>query len=333
MCTGRPDGPVAHLERVRLSKRDFPTAISECVETVSLDTRERDEQTVPETKKDTGNYGWKPFYPSNQNSSKKIFMTDTQFVCQLQIPGHTERLSLRGIACFVGYLLPPGSEKCHWQDPPVRSQMDNQLPASPVGFVSVAGTTSDETMVSSARTSLLESSNLESVYEDLRNLASWLIRSEKNALSLEEVDLVHESYLRLTKSSETLSFQSRKQLINLLVTTMRRVLIDHAKQKATEKRGGNLRKVSMEGIDLSDNRSGADQRQELLDLNAALDRLAGIHSQSAQIVKLRIFAGLTFDEISELLGDSRSSIYRQWMVARAWLKAEVDPLANADGAR
>ncbi|MDG2390531.1 MAG: ECF-type sigma factor [Planctomycetaceae bacterium] len=211
--------------------------------------------------------------------------------------------------------------------------MDNQLPAAPVSFVSVAGGTLDETTVSSTRTSLLESSNLESVYEDLRNLASWLIRSEKTALSLEEVDLVHESYLRLTKSSETLSFQSRKQLINLLVTTMRRVLIDHAKQKATEKRGGNLKKVSMEGIDLSDNRGGADQRQELLDLEAALDRLASIHSQGAQIVKLRIFAGLTFDEISELLGDSRSSIYRQWMVARAWLKAEVAPLTNADGAR
>ncbi|MGB0599685.1 MAG: ECF-type sigma factor [Rubripirellula sp.] len=208
--------------------------------------------------------------------------------------------------------------------------MDNQSPATPAGFAFPTGPNAVETTVVSAQTHLLESSNLESVYEDLRNLASWLLRSEKTALSLEEVDLVHESYLRLTKSSETLSFQSRKQLINLLVTTMRRVLIDHAKQKATEKRGGKISKVSIEGIDLSDKRNASDHRQELLDLNAALDRLASIHSQSAQIVKLRIFAGLTFDEISELLDESRSSIYRQWMVARAWLKAEVDPRAKAD---
>lgn len=120
MRTDRGDGLIAHLERVRLSKRDFPTAIPECVETVSLDTPERDEPTVPETEKDTANYGRKTFYPSNQNSSKKIFMTDTQFVCQIQISGHTERLSLRGIACSVGYFLPRGSVKCQWQDPPSR---------------------------------------------------------------------------------------------------------------------------------------------------------------------------------------------------------------------
>ena len=272
-------GLSAHIERVRPSKRDIPTVISKCVGAFQLDTLKSDGPKVPETEKDLGNYGRKTFDPSNQNSSKRFFMSDTQFVCQLQISGHTERLSLRGIACSVGYLLPRGSMKCQWQDPPSRSQMDNQLPAPPLGFVPAVGTDTVEATVSSARTSLLESSNLESVYEDLRNLASWLIRSEKTALSLEEVDLVHESYLRLTKSSETLSFQSRKQLINLLVTTMRRVLIDHAKQKATEKRGGSLRKVSIEGIDLSDNRSGADERQELLDLNAALDRLASIHSQ------------------------------------------------------
>jgi len=211
--------------------------------------------------------------------------------------------------------------------------MSNQLPTNSNGFASIDGLNLVETTVVSANTDLLNSCNMEAVYEDVRNLAAWLIRSEKTALSLEEVDLVHEAYIRLNKSSQTLSFQSRKQLINLLVTTMRRVLIDHAKHKSTEKCGGKMSKSSMEGIEVPDDRNDSNHTQSLLDLNAAVDRLASVHSQSAQIVKLRIFAGLTFDEISELLNDSRSSIYRQWMAARAWLKAEIDPSATGHDAR
>lgn len=165
--------------------------------------------------------------------------------------------------------------------------------------------------------------SFDDTYEDLQNLANWLLRSEKNALTLQSDDLVHEAFLRLTRSTTNLRWENRRQLINLIVETMRRILIDHARRKSTLRSGGAHAQVSW---DDALNECASEESTEdsyLIDLNEAIAQLATIHKAAAEVVNLRFFAGLTFDEISSVLEKPRSTIYREWLAARAWLKTEL----------
>ncbi len=165
--------------------------------------------------------------------------------------------------------------------------------------------------------------SFDDTYEDLTNLANWLLRSERTALTLQSDDLVHEAFLRLTKSTAPISWDNRRQLINLIVETMRRILIDHARRKSSLRAGGTRSQVPWEDVLSEINNQDSSKSEQLFDLNGAINKLSEIHKSAAEIVKLRFFAGLTFDEISSVLETPRSTIYREWLAARAWLKSEL----------
>ena len=174
---------------------------------------------------------------------------------------------------------------------------------------------------SAGEDSLRES--FDETYEDLQNLANWLLRSERPALTLQSDDLVHEAYLRLTRSTSTIRWENRRQLINLIVETMRRILIDHARRKSTLRNGGGQSVVSWEDAHAELSVDGTSEEGQILDLSEAITSLSKVHKSAAEVVNLRFFAGLTFDEISSVLEKPRSTIYREWLAARAWLKTEL----------
>ena len=165
--------------------------------------------------------------------------------------------------------------------------------------------------------------SFDDAYDDLQNLANWLLRSERSALTLQSDDLVHEAYLRLTRSTATITWENRRQLINLIVETMRRILIDHARRKSSLRGGGAHSQVPWEDVISEHASEDSTSSAHLFDLNTAITKLAGIHKSAAEVVNLRFFAGLTFDEISSVLEKPRSTIYREWLAARAWLKTEL----------
>lgn len=171
--------------------------------------------------------------------------------------------------------------------------------------------------------------SFDDAYEDLQNLANWLLRSERSALTLQSDDLVHEAYLRLTRSTASISWESRRQLINLIVETMRRILIDHARRKSSLRGGGAHSQVPWEDVISEHASEDTASPAHLFDLNTAITKLAEIHKSAAEVVNLRFFAGLTFDEISSVLEKPRSSIYREWLAARAWLKTELTRSSDA----
>jgi RNA polymerase sigma factor (TIGR02999 family) len=155
------------------------------------------------------------------------------------------------------------------------------------------------------------------VYGELRRLAAAQMASEAPGHTLNPTALVHEAYLRLTGRDD---FESRVHFFRAAAEAMRRILIDHARQKRRIKHGGNR-----ERLPLSDPEVGADVcADELLSLNEALDRFAAIEPAKAELVKLRFFAGLSEKDASAALGISRATASRFWTYARAWLISALD---------
>lgn len=159
------------------------------------------------------------------------------------------------------------------------------------------------------------------VYEDLSNLAAWMLRGERKSLTLQATDLVHEAFLRLARSSTTLTWHNRRQFVRLASENMRRILIEHARKKASLKGGGGLVRVPLENSDAEEEAASRTDADEILAIDDALKKMADIFPLGAQIIHLRFFVGLTFDEISLQLDTPRTSIFREWTVARAWLKS------------
>ena len=159
------------------------------------------------------------------------------------------------------------------------------------------------------------------IYEDLSNLAAWMLRGERKSLTLQASDLVHEAFLRLSRSSATLTLKNRRQFVRLASENMRRILIEHARKKASLKGGGGLSRVPLEHSDAEDETASLTEADEILAIDDALLKMRQIFPLGAEIIQLRFFAGLTFDEISLQLEMPRTSIFREWTVTRAWLKA------------
>jgi RNA polymerase sigma factor (TIGR02999 family) len=159
------------------------------------------------------------------------------------------------------------------------------------------------------------------VYEELRRLASRRLAQEKPGQTLEATALVHEAYLRLVGSDQGASenWNSRGHFFAAAAEAMRRILIERARSKQREKRGGQWHRVELDEGALATDTTP----DELLALDEALERLAANDAQTAQLVKLRYFGGLSIDQAGEMLGLSRTSAYRQWRFARAWLVAEM----------
>ena len=152
------------------------------------------------------------------------------------------------------------------------------------------------------------------VYAQLRALALNYMRGERRDHTLQATALVHEAYLRLVQN-ESIDWKGRGHFYVAAAEAMRRVLIDHARQRGAVKRGGNWNNVT---LDLSDLAAGKGL-DELLEVNDALDQLTAMDPRTAQVVRLRFFAGLSVDETALVMGMSARSVDREWQYARAWL--------------
>lgn len=151
------------------------------------------------------------------------------------------------------------------------------------------------------------------VYKELRRLAHHYMQGERANHTLQTTALVNEAYLRLTDLTR-MQWRDRAHFFAMAATLMRRILVDHARDRARDKRGGGVVFTT-----LQDERVATPPGIDALALDEALDRLAAIDPLHARIVELRYFAGLTIEETSEALRISPATVKREWTWARAWL--------------
>jgi len=156
------------------------------------------------------------------------------------------------------------------------------------------------------------------VYQELRRLASHILRSERPDHTLQATALVNEAYIRLV-GAESANWQNRAHFFGAAATAIRRILIDHARSKARLKRGGDRVRDPLDDVLIV----SPERDERLLELNEALTRLADASPQKARVVELRFFGGLTEEETAEVLGVSARTVTRDWRFARAWLHAEL----------
>jgi RNA polymerase sigma factor (TIGR02999 family) len=161
------------------------------------------------------------------------------------------------------------------------------------------------------------------VYDELRQLAAQKLAQETPGQTLQATALVHEAYLRLVGDGDVgcreQPWESRGHFFAAAAEAMRRILIDRAREKRAEKRGGTRKRLDVDAIDLATT-AAPDQ---LLALEDALAKLAHEDPAAARLVELRYFAGLTVDEAGKALNISTATAYRHWTYARAWLYAEL----------
>lgn len=166
----------------------------------------------------------------------------------------------------------------------------------------------------------LEGVLLERVYRELQEQAGRYLRRERCDHTLEPRALVHEAYLRL-RAQRHVSWRNRKHFFAVAAITMRRILLDHARTKKTNRRDAELIQV-----DFLDQLPGVlGESLDLIHLNLTLSRLASLDPRLAAVVNLHCFAGLTLDEAADALGRSRRTVARDWALARAWLVKELKP--------
>jgi len=159
------------------------------------------------------------------------------------------------------------------------------------------------------------------VYDELRRLAGFYMAREPAGHTLQPTALVHEAYLRLVDQTRT-GFRGRTHFLAVSAEVMRRLLIDHARRRGAAKRGLGWRRVTLgPGGEVSSAQAlGA---EELLNLDAALEKLAGLDARQARIVTLRFFGGLNVEEVAEVVGVSKRTVESDWRHARAWLRVEL----------
>jgi len=154
------------------------------------------------------------------------------------------------------------------------------------------------------------------VYQELRRLAAHYMQKERPDHSLQATELVHEAYLRLVGRGLP-EWQNRAHFFAVAAKVMRNLLVDHARARQRVKRGGGP--VRLDDVP----EPAAFQSEELLAIEDALERLAGIDPRQGRIVELRYFGGLSIEEIATVMEISERTVKREWQMARAWLRAEV----------
>ena len=157
------------------------------------------------------------------------------------------------------------------------------------------------------------------VYDELRRLAASKLSHEAPGQTLQPTALVHEAWLRLV-GDQNPSFNNREHFFRASAEAMRRILIDRARRKHTQRHGGDYHRVDFDGFDLA----APLVDDQLLAMNEALEKFALEHSVQAELVKLRYFAGLTNEEVSEVMGISVSTVKNYWTFSRAWLLNEME---------
>jgi RNA polymerase sigma-70 factor (ECF subfamily) len=156
------------------------------------------------------------------------------------------------------------------------------------------------------------------VYAELRRLAGHYMRGEQSGQSIQPTELVHEAYLRLV-GQERIGWQGRSHFMAMAAISMRRILVERARRKSAEKRGGGGEKLPLDDLDLFT----PEKSSQVLALDEALQRLAHISPRQGRVVELRFFAGLNFDEIARMERLSPRTVKQDWSVARAWLHREM----------
>lgn len=155
------------------------------------------------------------------------------------------------------------------------------------------------------------------VYSELRRLAAAKMAREQSGHTLQATALVHEAWMRLGQGV----LANRAHFFAAAAEAMRRILVDRARRKSREKRGGgDVEHVDIDEVEIA---APAGNEEETLAVNEALDQLAAAHPQKAELVKLRYFAGLSFEEVAEIMGMSLTTAKREWAYARGWLHRKI----------
>jgi RNA polymerase sigma factor (TIGR02999 family) len=156
------------------------------------------------------------------------------------------------------------------------------------------------------------------VYDDLRRLAAGYMGRETPGHSLQPTALVHEAYVRLV-DQRRVQWRNRAHFFGVAASMMRRILVDYARKRRADKRGGAAERVT-----LTEDVAAAEQNDlDVLTLHESLERLAAFDPQQERIVELRYFGGLTIDETAEVVGISPATVVREWTIAKAWLRIDM----------
>lgn len=166
----------------------------------------------------------------------------------------------------------------------------------------------------------------EEVYSDLRRLASARLARERPGHTLQATALVHEAWLRLA-GQDRVRYQGRTHFLGVAAISMRRLLVDHARGRQRDKRGGDWARVTLG--DAADAAADALRLVDVLTLDTAIERLAALDPRQARIVELRYFGGLTVPEVAEALGVSTRTVEQEWSHARAWLRRDLTRAAQS----
>jgi RNA polymerase sigma factor (TIGR02999 family) len=157
------------------------------------------------------------------------------------------------------------------------------------------------------------------IYNELRHLAAQKMANEAAGHTLQPTALVHEAWLRLG-GNEAPAFQNRAHFFGAAAEAMRRILIEHARRRLAAKRGAGVEIVDLDGLEISSSAANDDQ---LLAVNEALEKLAMLDLRKAELVKLRYFVGMNFEEAAAALGIAVPTAKQWWSYARAWLTVEM----------
>jgi RNA polymerase sigma factor (TIGR02999 family) len=155
------------------------------------------------------------------------------------------------------------------------------------------------------------------VYDDLRRVAAVQMRREAGGHLLQPTALVHEVYVRLVDQRHV-EWRNRAHFFGVAASLMRRILVDHARARLAEKRGGELERVTLVGDEAAES-----PRIDVLALHESLQRMAAFNPRQERIVELRYFGGLTIEEAAEVIGVSEATLVREWTIAKAWLRADL----------
>jgi RNA polymerase sigma factor (TIGR02999 family) len=165
------------------------------------------------------------------------------------------------------------------------------------------------------------------VYEELRRLAAQRLAQERPGQTLQATALVHEAYLRLVDTATIRRWDNRGHFFAAAAEAMRRILVERARQRGRLRHGGGLRRLDLSDSDVA---VGTTDDEQIVHLDLALDRLAAVRPQAAALVKLRFFSGLTAEEAAPMIGLSARSARRLWAFARAWLRRDMERLADPE---
>ena len=164
------------------------------------------------------------------------------------------------------------------------------------------------------------------VYDELRKLAAAKLAQEKPGQTLQATELVHDAYIRLVDVDKVQHWDSRGHFFGAAAEAMRRILVERARSKGRQKRGGDLQRFDIDAIDVAVDATP----EQLLAIDEALERLQREDPVIFDLVRLRYFAGLNIDQAASALGISAATAYRQWNYARSWLHAELlEPGTNS----